>query len=243
MIARLPRVVVRIVNRQSQIVNHKSPRPFRRGIRALSPFGVPPSGGFGASLYLPRERGTPNGWIRLLWGSLKMRPFGLEIRPRWIPICCVADTIQPPGNPQSAQTGGRAGIKSLAGSFFALRAADVQLYRVCDDLSGMLIFPMLVFGPWVFGTTETWSIWTMNIAGYALGVLLLVKVFIRGAEGIHGAALGKLFEPFRHEDPPSPSAGAFPDPQPGRTDTGGSGVLPGERVERPFHLQSRHAAV
>ncbi len=95
----------------------------------------------------------------------------------------MADTIQPPGNPQSAQTGGRAGIKSLAGSFFALRAADVQLYRVCDDLSGMLIFPMLVFGPWVFGTTETWSIWTMNIAGYALGVLLLVKVFIRGAKG------------------------------------------------------------
>jgi O-antigen ligase len=95
----------------------------------------------------------------------------------------VADTIQPPGDPQSAQTGGRAGIKSLAGPFFALRAADVQLYRVCDDLSGMLIFPMLVFGPWAFGTTETWSIWTMNIAGYALGVLLLVKVFIRGPKG------------------------------------------------------------
>ena len=47
----------------------------------------------------------------------------------------------------------------------------------------MLIFPMLVFGPWAFGTTEPWSIWTMNIAGYALGVLLLVKVFIRGLKG------------------------------------------------------------
>jgi hypothetical protein len=30
-------------------------------IRALPPFGVPPSGGFGASLHLPRKRGTPNG--------------------------------------------------------------------------------------------------------------------------------------------------------------------------------------
>jgi len=95
----------------------------------------------------------------------------------------VADINQPPGDPQTARTARRAGINSLAGSLFALRAADVQLYRICDDLSGMLIFPMLVFGPWAFGTTETWSIWTMNIAGYALGILLLAKLFIRGPKG------------------------------------------------------------
>jgi hypothetical protein len=95
----------------------------------------------------------------------------------------VADTIQPPGGPQIARAVRRGGIKSLAGSLFALRAADVQLYRICDDLSGMLIFPMLVFGPWAFGTTDAWSIWTMNIAGYALGILLLAKLFIRGAKG------------------------------------------------------------
>jgi O-antigen ligase len=95
----------------------------------------------------------------------------------------VADTIQPPGDPQTARTIKRAGINSLAGSLFALRAADVQLYRICDDLSGMLIFPMLVFGPWAFGTTQQWSIWTMNVAGYALGILLLVKIFIRGSKG------------------------------------------------------------
>jgi hypothetical protein len=95
----------------------------------------------------------------------------------------VADTNQPPGDPQTARTARRAGINSLAGSLFALRAADVQLYRICDDLSGMLIFPMLVFSPWAFGTTERWSIWTMNIAGYVLGVLLLVKLFIRGPKG------------------------------------------------------------
>ena len=54
---------------------------------------------------------------------------------------------------------------------------------VCDDLSGMLIFPMLVFSPWAFGTTEPWSIWTMNMAGYALGILLLAKLFIREVKG------------------------------------------------------------
>ena len=95
----------------------------------------------------------------------------------------MADTIQPPGGPQTARAVGRSGIKSLAGSFFALRAADVQLYRICDDLSGLIIFPMLVFSPWRYGTTEQWAIWAMNVAGYALGALLLVKLFIRGPKG------------------------------------------------------------
>jgi O-antigen ligase len=66
---------------------------------------------------------------------------------------------------------------------FALRAPDVLTYRICDGLSGTLIFPMLLFSPWAFGTTQSWSIWSMNIAGYALGILLLVKIFIRGAKG------------------------------------------------------------
>jgi hypothetical protein len=95
----------------------------------------------------------------------------------------VADTIQPPDGPQIVRTAGHSGIRSRAGSFFALRAADVQLHRICDDLSGMLIFPMLIFGPWAFGTTDPWSIWAMNIAGYALGILLLAKIYIRGAKG------------------------------------------------------------
>ena len=103
----------------------------------------------------------------------------LEKHPRRIPIWSVADTIQPPGTRNMK----RPVMNSLAGSLFALRAADVQLYRICDDLSGMLIFPMLVFSPWAFGTTEPWSIWAMNIAGYALGILLLAKLFIRGPKG------------------------------------------------------------
>ena len=65
----------------------------------------------------------------------------------------------------------------------ALHARDVQTYRVCDDLTGLLIFPMLLFSPWAFGTTQDWSIWTMNAAGYALGLLLLVKLFTRKLKG------------------------------------------------------------
>jgi O-antigen ligase len=63
--------------------------------------------------------------------------------------------------------------------FSTLRAPDVQLYRLGDDLSAALIFPMLVFSPWAFGTTQPWSIWCMNFAGYALGLLLLFKLFVR----------------------------------------------------------------
>src|SRR5665213_2335930 len=73
-------------------------------------------------------------------------------------------------------------IKSVS-RFFTLRALDVQLHRVCDDLSGVLLLPMLIFSPWAFGTTQPWSIWCMNLGGYALGILLLAKLFIRKAKG------------------------------------------------------------
>ena len=112
-----------------------------------------------------------------------MSRFLLEMRGDWIPICGVADTNQPWNIAQGARTARRTWVHSLTDSFLTLRAGDVQLYRICDDLSGMLIFPMLVFSPWAFGTTQPWSIWTMNVAGYALGILLLVKLHIRVLKG------------------------------------------------------------
>jgi hypothetical protein len=68
-------------------------------------------------------------------------------------------------------------------ALFTLNAADVQAYRVADDLSGVLIIPMIIFGPWAFGTTQSWSIWTMNIGSFALGFLLMTKLFIREVKG------------------------------------------------------------
>src|SRR3954467_10675964 len=64
-----------------------------------------------------------------------------------------------------------------------LRARDIHAYYFCDILAGFLIQFMLVFSPWAFGTTEPWSIWTMNLCGYALGILLLVKSSIRFFKG------------------------------------------------------------
>jgi len=65
----------------------------------------------------------------------------------------VADNLQPPGN-----------ARRFPGRLLTLRVADVQLHRICDDQSGVLILPMVIFSPWAFGTTQPRSIWTMNVA-------------------------------------------------------------------------------
>ena len=60
-----------------------------------------------------------------------------------------------------------------------LLARDVQIYCVCEDLTELLIYLMVLFSPWAFGTTQSWSIWVMNSAGYFLGAMLAVKLAIR----------------------------------------------------------------
>ncbi len=42
---------------------------------------------------------------------------------------------------------------------------------------------MVIFSPWAFGGWPKWSIWTMNIGGYALGLLYLAKLIIRHRTG------------------------------------------------------------
>ena len=64
-----------------------------------------------------------------------------------------------------------------------LSASDVQLYKVCDDLTEGLVYLMILFSVWAYGTTQTWSSWVMNVGGYVLGLLLAVKLFIRHVKG------------------------------------------------------------
>jgi O-antigen ligase len=77
------------------------------------------------------------------------------------------------------------GVKRTAGRIRPLRARDVQFYRVCEELTEALIYTTVVFGPWAFGTTQPWSIWCMNGAGYLLGVMLACKTAIRRLKGYH----------------------------------------------------------
>ena len=47
------------------------------------------------------------------------------------------------------------GAKRILASARPLRARDVQLYRACEDLTEPLIYLLVVFGPWAFGTTQS----------------------------------------------------------------------------------------
>ncbi|MCX8107422.1 MAG: hypothetical protein N3G20_01310, partial [Verrucomicrobiae bacterium] len=58
-------------------------------------------------------------------------------------------------------------------------AAAGALHDRVERISEGLILLTVVFGPWAFGCTQPWAIWTMNIIGYALGALLLAKHGIR----------------------------------------------------------------
>ncbi len=73
----------------------------------------------------------------------------------------------------------------------------VLTYRTCDRLSEGLIYFMVVFTPWVFGTTIVWSVWAMNTCGFLLGILLCVKWAIRVCYG---------FRPQRWQTDPEESA-------------------------------------
>jgi len=57
------------------------------------------------------------------------------------------------------------------------------LYRACEGATEVVLYLMVVFTPWVFGTTQEWAIWTMNGAGYALGALLATKWIVRWRTG------------------------------------------------------------
>lgn len=76
-----------------------------------------------------------------------------------------------------------------------LQAARIQVHHACDSLSGLLICGMVLFCPWAFGTTQPWSIWTMNLAGYALGLMLLIKLWVR--DGSDNPA-GRWEQPKKH---------------------------------------------
>src|ERR1039458_3043682 len=87
--------------------------------------------------------------------------------------------------PNADRVAAAPGVKRSSGRIRPLRARDVQLYRVCEDLTEVLIYAMVVFGPWAFGTTQPWSVWIMNGAGYLLGVMLACKLSIRRFKGYH----------------------------------------------------------
>ncbi|SVD65741.1 uncharacterized protein METZ01_LOCUS418595, partial [marine metagenome] len=63
------------------------------------------------------------------------------------------------------------------------KSREPRIHKWSDRCTEALIYFMVIFSPWAFGTTEHWSIWTMNITAYGLGVLLVSKWIIRWSTG------------------------------------------------------------
>ncbi len=53
------------------------------------------------------------------------------------------------------------------------------IYRHLDTVTGALLLFLTVWAPWAFGGTTFWAIRVTNIAGYALGIILLAKWIVR----------------------------------------------------------------
>ena len=100
------------------------------------------------------------------------------------------DSAQPSDHPESSPGDSpRSGSRSAEAKSGRVRTPEA--YERCDALTQAVLFFMVLFGPWAFGTTRTWAIWTMNLAGYALGCLLVAKWWIRRSTGFRPARWGE----------------------------------------------------
>ena len=63
-------------------------------------------------------------------------------------------------------------------------------YRMCDRLTEAVIYFMVIFSPWAFGSTQPWAVAVMNCAGGLLGWLLVGKWIIRWHSGYRPARWG-----------------------------------------------------
>lgn len=52
-----------------------------------------------------------------------------------------------------------------------------------DRVTEILLYAMVVFSPWAFGTTQAWAMGWMNAGGYALGVMMMLKAGLRRPGG------------------------------------------------------------
>ena len=73
-----------------------------------------------------------------------------------------------------------------------LSVRDIQIYTACDQLTEGLIYLMVLFSPWAFGTSQPWAVRVMNGAGYVLGGCWRSSWLSVGSRGIirHGGMRG-----------------------------------------------------
>ncbi|MDX1951244.1 MAG: O-antigen ligase family protein [Verrucomicrobiota bacterium] len=70
-------------------------------------------------------------------------------------------------------------------------------YQNLDFACGVLILLIIVLSPWLFGTTERWSVLTLSVAGLLLGLSTLGKAVIRRSRHLEDCLLDTGASSFR----------------------------------------------
>lgn len=73
-----------------------------------------------------------------------------------------------------------------------------RLYSIFDFISEILIIFTIIFSPWAFGSVHDWAIWTVTIANYGIGALLLLKWWFRYTTGYLPPRWGKTAAGYSH---------------------------------------------
>lgn len=63
-------------------------------------------------------------------------------------------------------------------------------HRILDRITAVVLFALLVLGPWAFGSTDPLVVWLMSLAGIALGGMLIAKEIICRKAGFQPARWG-----------------------------------------------------
>jgi hypothetical protein len=66
----------------------------------------------------------------------------------------------------------------------------LRAHQICDEISGRLICLMLVLGPWAFGSTQPWAVWSLNGLSYLVAIFFGIKLLIRRTSGYLPARWG-----------------------------------------------------
>ncbi|MCF7668491.1 MAG: O-antigen ligase family protein [Verrucomicrobia bacterium] len=85
------------------------------------------------------------------------------------------------GAPRATSNGGKSSRPKRLSASLPIRTP--MTYKVCDWITEWLLYAMIVFSPWAFGTTQVWSTWVMNCAGYVMGAVLVTKWLVMWKTG------------------------------------------------------------
>ncbi|MBE7500228.1 MAG: hypothetical protein HS113_07965 [Verrucomicrobiales bacterium] len=83
------------------------------------------------------------------------------------------------GNTPTGGTGEADLTRGATGWEVGAAQQEPRLHRWADRATEGLLLGMLVFSPWALAGWPSWSVWTMNVGGYLLGLLWLVKEMVR----------------------------------------------------------------